>query len=58
MHRQTPGKEPRESHPYFLVANGLGANMNRAAGNEQGHLESVTLLIPCWMIAYLQKNME
>lgn len=32
--------------------------MNHAVGNEQGHVDSMMLLIPHWMIAYLQKNME
>lgn len=52
------GNEPRESHPDFFFANGLGANTNHTAGNAQDDWESMMLLYPCWMIAYLQKNTE
>lgn len=31
--------------------------MNHTKGNEQGHLESTMLLIPCWMPTY-KKNTE
>lgn len=33
-------------------------DMNHTEGKETGHLESMMVLTPCWVIVHLQKNME
>lgn len=32
--------------------------MNHTKGNEQGHLDSTMLLIPCWMPTYKKTRSE